>query len=71
MKRKKPLQEVMYVLGLVAAIVVLFFWYTTQNSSRMEERNKNYAADSARQTATLILILWEKAFRLRQSPLRC
>lgn len=54
MKRKKPLQEVMYVLGLVAAIVVLFFWYTTQNSSRMEERNKNYAADSARQTATQI-----------------
>ncbi|MDE6607315.1 MAG: response regulator [Lachnospiraceae bacterium] len=54
MKAKKPLLEIMYVLGLVAAIVVLFFWYTTQNSNRMEERNKNYAADSARQMAAQI-----------------
>lgn len=48
MKGKKTIQEVFYVLALLAAIVGLFFWYTLQNSSRMEERNKNYAADSAR-----------------------
>ena len=54
MKRKKSLLEVIYVLFLVAAIVVLFFWYTTQNSNRMEERNKNYAADSARQMTVQI-----------------
>ncbi len=48
MERKKTLQEIVSVLALVAAIVVLFIWYTMQNSSRMVERNKNYAADSAR-----------------------
>ncbi|MBD5136784.1 MAG: response regulator [Lachnospiraceae bacterium] len=47
MERKKLLREISYVMFLLAAIVILFFWYTTQNSSRMEERNKNYAADSA------------------------
>ncbi|MDE7331097.1 MAG: response regulator [Lachnospiraceae bacterium] len=54
MKRKKPLQEVIYTLCLMAAVVVVFIWYTMQNSSRMEERNKNYAADSARLKAVQI-----------------
>lgn len=49
-KRKKSVQEVVYVVVLLTAMIVLFQWYTTQNSVRMEERNKNYAADSARQT---------------------
>lgn len=48
MKKKKLLQDILCVVFLLAAIVVLFRWYTTQNSRRMEERNKNYAADSAR-----------------------
>lgn len=47
MKRKKTLQQVGYVLALLAAIIVLFQWYATQNRVRIEERNKNYAADSA------------------------
>ena len=45
--KKKPLQQVIYVLLLLAAVVVLFQWYTLQNKARMEEQNKNYAADSA------------------------
>jgi len=52
--RKKTFQEVICVVVLLAAMIVLFHWYTTQNSMRMEERNKNYAADSARQTTTRI-----------------
>lgn len=52
--RKKTVQEVIWVVVLLAAMIVLFQWYTTQNSVRMEERNKNYAADSARQTMTRI-----------------
>ena len=48
MKKKKLLQDILCVVFLLVAIVVLFRWYTTQNSRRMEERNKNYAADSAR-----------------------
>ncbi|MDE7271446.1 MAG: response regulator [Lachnospiraceae bacterium] len=52
--RKKSIQEVIYVIVLLIAMMILLHWYTTQNSVRMEERNKNYAADSARQTTTRI-----------------
>lgn len=48
MKKRKTLQEIGYVLLMLIAIVILFRWYTNQNQNRMEERNKNYAADSAR-----------------------
>ncbi|MCM1427013.1 MAG: hybrid sensor histidine kinase/response regulator, partial [Eubacterium sp.] len=51
---KKSLQEIIYVLILLIAMIIVFQWYTTQNSNRMEERNKNYAADSARQKAMQI-----------------
>ena len=47
MKRKKTLQQVGYVLVLLAAIIILFQRYTTQNRVRIEQRNKNYAADAA------------------------
>ena len=53
-KNKKLLREIIYVLLLLLAMIILFYWYTSQNSSRMMERNKNYAADSARQTAAHI-----------------
>lgn len=48
MKKKKYLQELLFVLLLLAAIIISFFWYMAQNSKRMEERNKTYAADAAR-----------------------
>ncbi len=54
MKKVKSLQGVFYVCILLAAVVALFYWYTVQNSKRMEERNKNYAADSARLKAVQI-----------------
>lgn len=54
MKKKNYLRKVVYVVILLIAIVILFQWYTAQNRKRMEERNKNYAADSARQTADKI-----------------
>ena len=54
MKEKKSLQEIIYVVFLLIAIVILFHWYTTQSRIRIEERNKNYAADSAWQTAVKI-----------------
>ena len=47
--KRKSLQEIIFVLPLLVAIMILFQWYTTQNSKRMEDRNKNYATDSARQ----------------------
>ncbi len=54
MKGKKTLQEVISVVVLLIAIVILFQWYTVQNKARIEEQNKNYAADSAWQTAVKI-----------------
>ncbi len=48
MKMKKPLPEIIYAAFLFAAIVLSFFWFTTQNSKRIEEQNREYAADSAR-----------------------
>ena len=53
-KKEKNLQGWIYVVLLMAGIIILFQWYTTQNRVRMEERNKDYAADSARQTADKI-----------------
>ena len=54
MKSKKTIYQFTYVLLLLLAIMVTFYWYTTKNSERMEERNKSYAADSVRQTALQI-----------------
>lgn len=54
MKKKNYFRKVIYVIILIIAIMVLFQWYTAQNRKRMEERNKNYAADSTRQMADKI-----------------
>ncbi len=51
---EKSLQQVVYVLFLLSAIIILFQWYTTRNRERIEERNKNYAADSAQLKAVQI-----------------
>ena len=51
---KKSLQQVVYVLFLLSAIIILFQWYTTRNRERIEERNKNYAADSTQLKAVQI-----------------
>ncbi len=51
MKQKKYMQKIIYVILLLAAIMILFQWYTTQNRIRVEDQNKNYASDSARQMA--------------------
>lgn len=49
--KRKTLQEIAYVIIMLAAIIIIFQWYATQNTRRMEERNKSYATDSARQMA--------------------
>ena len=54
MKRKKTLQEIIYVIVLLVAIIVLFQWYTVQNKERIGEQNKNYAADAAQIKAVQI-----------------
>ena len=55
MKGKKgSLRQIVYVVILLAAVIVLFQWYSVQNRKRISEQNKNYAADSARQMAVRI-----------------
>ncbi|MDE6067784.1 MAG: cache domain-containing protein, partial [Treponemataceae bacterium] len=51
---RKPVQEIIFALMLISAVFVVFCWYTAQNSRRMVNRNKNYAADSARIKAAQI-----------------
>ncbi len=53
-KKREYLQKWAYVALLLIGIIILFQWYTTQNRKRIGERNKDYAADSARQTADKI-----------------
>ncbi|MCM1136737.1 MAG: response regulator [Clostridium sp.] len=47
---KRTWQNVAYILLLLAAISLLFRWYSVSNKRQIEERNLNYAMDSARQT---------------------
>ncbi|MCH5257982.1 MAG: response regulator [Lachnospiraceae bacterium] len=62
--KKKPIQQICYILILLVVIVILFNWYTTQNSMRLEEQNRNYAADSARLTTARIDEELENALNL-------
>lgn len=50
-RKRKTLQEMVYVMLMLVAIIVMFQWYTAQNTIRMEERNKSYASDSTKQMA--------------------
>lgn len=63
-EKRKLLQPIIYGLILLTAIVVLFQWYTTQNSKRMEERNKSYATDSAEQTGEQISVELENGLNI-------
>ncbi len=51
---KKSWQNVLYIGILLAGICLLFYWYSSTNSQRIEDQNLNYAMDSARQTTLRI-----------------
>ena len=48
MNKIKSIREIICAVFFLAAIISLFFWFTAQNSSRTEKKNRDYAADSAR-----------------------
>ena len=52
-ERKKTIQGIA-VLMLLITILLLFYWYSTENSKRIERQNLNYASDTARQTVVHI-----------------
>ncbi|MCM1273662.1 MAG: response regulator [Clostridium sp.] len=47
---RKTGKNVLYIFILLIAVILLFRWYTVSNRKQIEERNLNYAMDSARQT---------------------
>lgn len=49
--QKKTWKPAVYALVLVAVVFVLFYIYTIQNRARIQEQNRIYAEDCARQTA--------------------
>lgn len=55
MKRtKRSLWNVKYLLFLLAAVIILFYWYAAQNDKRIERQNRTYATDTAKQTGNRI-----------------
>lgn len=48
MKKRRFLKEFIYAVFLLAAIILLFLWFTVKNNGRTEEQNRDYTADSAR-----------------------
>ena len=60
-EKKRSWYGLIYILFLMAAIIILFWWYTVQNSKRIEKQNLNYAEDSAQQTARSISKEFENA----------
>ena len=51
---KKTWQNVLYICILLAAIVMLFQWYSLSNRQRIEKQNLDYAVNTADQTAERI-----------------
>ncbi|MDE5578043.1 MAG: cache domain-containing protein, partial [Oscillospiraceae bacterium] len=47
MKKKESMQEIVYAALLLAAVVFSFLRFSMQTVNRIEEQNKNYAADAA------------------------
>ncbi|MEY8317683.1 response regulator [Oscillospiraceae bacterium 50-58] len=51
---KRTWQNILLILLLLAAICLLFQWYSSANRQRIEKQNLNYAQDSTRQTTQRI-----------------
>lgn len=49
-QQKKTWQPVIYAFLFLIVVLILFYIYTTQNRARIQEQNRVYAEDSARQT---------------------
>lgn len=53
-QQKKTGQPIIYAILFLIAVLVLFFIYTKQNRIRIQEQNRIYAEDCARQTVNRI-----------------
>ncbi len=66
-QHKKLWQPVIYALFFLTAVLVLFFIYTTKNRVRIQEQNKSYAEDCARQTVKRIESEFDNALQRVQN----
>ncbi len=53
-QQRKTKQHIIYAVLFLIAVLVLFYIYTAQNRVRIQEQNRIYAKDCARQTADRI-----------------
>ena len=66
-QQKKTRQPIIYAFLFLAAVLVLFLFYTTQNKARIQEQNRIYAEDCARQTVNRIESEFNNALRRIQN----
>lgn len=66
-QQKKTGIPIIYAILFLAVVLVLFFIYTTQNKARIQEQNKVYAEDCARQTASRIESEFDNALQRIQN----
>ena len=66
-QQNKTWQLSFYAFLFLAMVLVLFFSYTIQNQARIQEQNKVYAKDCARQTADRIAGKFDNALQRIQN----
>ena len=66
-QQKKIWQPIFYALLFLIAVLVLFYIYTMQNKARIQEQNRVYAEDSARQTVKRIESEFDNALQRIQN----
>lgn len=65
--QKKIRQPIIYAFLFLIAIPILFYLYTTQNRERIQEQNRVYAEDCARQVANRIQSEFDNALQRIQN----
>ncbi len=66
-QQHKTWQPVVYAFVFLTVVLVLFYVYTTQNQARIQEQNRVYAEDCARQTAKRIESEFDNALQRIQN----
>ncbi|MCI9485641.1 MAG: response regulator [Lachnospiraceae bacterium] len=66
-QQKKTWQQILYALLFLAVVLILFYIYTTQNMARIQEQNRIYAEDCARQVAERIESEFDNALQRIQN----
>ena len=65
--QKKTWQPIIYALFFLVAVLILFFIYTSKNRARIQEQNRVYAEDAARQTVEQIESEFDNALQRIQN----